>query len=123
MNVTELTVGQQRYRIVAIQRDGSWAAYAERPATGERFGLECTDASESLAVDRIRQWLEWQHEHTQALEALQAAGHSYHRTIAGSAFANETEGPTPIEMQKESLQRVEAARLALDAIRARRPNV
>src|ERR687887_107051 len=45
----------------------------------------------------------------------------YHRTIAGSAFANPTEGPTPLELQKESLEAVEAARVRLDEIRARQP--
>ena len=66
-------------------------------------------------------WLEWQHEHTAALEMLQQAERAYHRTVAGSAFASPTEGPSPIELQKESLDAVEAARLRLDDIRARRP--
>ena len=42
-------------------------------------------------------------------------------SVAGSAFANPTEGPTPLEMQKESLDDVEAARLRLDDVRARKP--
>ena len=66
-------------------------------------------------------WLEWQREHTAALEALQQAQRAYHRTIAGSAFASPTEGPSPVEMQKESLDAVEAARVRLDEIRARQP--
>jgi len=66
-------------------------------------------------------WLEWQREHAAALEALQQAQRAYHRTIAGSAFASPTEGPSPIEMQKESLDAVEAARVRLDEIRARQP--
>jgi hypothetical protein len=66
-------------------------------------------------------WLEWQREHAAALEALQQAQRAYHRTIAGSAFASPTEGPSPIEMQKESLDAVEAARVRLDEIRGRRP--
>jgi len=66
-------------------------------------------------------WLEWQHDHAAALEALQQAERAYHRTVAGSAFASPTEGPSPIELQKESLDAVEAARLRLDAVRARRP--
>ena len=67
-------------------------------------------------------WLVWQREHTAALEALQEAQRAYHRTIAGSAFASPTEGPTAIELQKESLDVVEAARVRLDEIRARRPD-
>jgi hypothetical protein len=66
-------------------------------------------------------WLEWQREHAAALEALQQAQRAYHRTIAGSAFASPTEGPSPVEMQKESLAAVEAARVRLDEIRARQP--
>ena len=68
-------------------------------------------------------WLAWQREHTAALEALQQAQRAYHRTIAGSAFASPTEGPTPIELQRESLDLVEAARVRLDAIRARQPEM
>ena len=66
-------------------------------------------------------WLEWQREHTVALGALQEAQRAYHRTIAGSAFASPTEGATAIELQKESLDVVEAARVRLDEIRLRKP--
>jgi hypothetical protein len=66
-------------------------------------------------------WLAWQREHAAALEALQQAQRAYHRTIAGSAFANPTEGPGALEIQKESLDLVEAARVRLDELRARKP--
>lgn len=66
-------------------------------------------------------WLEWQREHTAALEALQQAQRAYHRTIAGSAFASPTEGPSASELQTESLDAVEAARIRLDGIRQRKP--
>ena len=66
-------------------------------------------------------WQAWQREHTAALEALQQAQRAYHRTIAGSAFASPTEGPTAIELQQESLHTLEAARVRLDEIRARQP--
>ena len=66
-------------------------------------------------------WLEWQTEHTAALEALQQVQRAYHRTIAGSAFASRTEGPSAIELQKESLEAMEAARIRLDGVRARKP--
>jgi hypothetical protein len=71
--------------------------------------------------DTSDRWLEWQREHAAALEALQQAQRAYHRTIAGSAFASPTEGPTAVEVQKESLEAVEAARLRLDEIRSRKP--
>ena len=109
------------YRISASQRDGQWIAFAERADTGDRFGIECAGPSEAEAVDRLSRWLEWQSEHTAALAALQRAEHAYHRTIAGSAFASPTEGPSAIELQKESLEQVEEARVRLDDVRARKP--
>jgi hypothetical protein len=66
-------------------------------------------------------WQEWQREHAAALEALQQAQRAYHRVIAGSAFASPTEGPTPIELQKDALDALEAARVRLDEIRQRKP--
>lgn len=110
-----------QYRIVVERRDAQWVAHAERPDTGERFGVECAGSTESEAADRMRRWLEWQREHAAALEALQQAERAYHRTIAGSAFASAAEDPSAVELQKESLDQVEAARVRLDEIRARRP--
>jgi len=56
--------------------------------------------------------------------ALQEAQHVYHRTVAKSAFAGVAEGPTVAEnaeMQQGSLEVLQAARLHLDEVRARRP--
>jgi hypothetical protein len=117
-----ITVGQTRYRLICAQRDGQWLARAERDDTGDPFGVECSGPTEEDATRRLRRWLEWQSEHAAALEALQQAERAYHRTIAGSAFASPTEGPSAIELQKESLDSVEAARLRLDQVRARRPD-
>ena len=117
----EISIGAVRYRIPATGRDGQWIARAERTDTGKRFGIECAGASPDEAVGCVERWLAWQHEHVAALEDLQRAERAYHRTIAGSAFASPTEGPSAIEMQKESLEAVEAARIRLDEIRARRP--
>jgi hypothetical protein len=117
----EISIGPVRYRIVATGRDGQFVARAERADTGDRFGIECTGASADAAADRLSRWLEWQHDHAAALEELQRAEGAYHRTIAGSAFASPIEGPSALEMQKESLEAVEEARRTLDEIRARRP--
>jgi hypothetical protein len=117
----EISIGDRRFRIHAAEREGKWLAYAERVDTGDRFGIECAGETEVDAIDRIARWLDWQSEHTAALEALQQAERAYHRTIAGSAFANTTEGPTAIELQKESLEEVEAARVRLDEVRLRKP--
>jgi hypothetical protein len=109
------------YRIEASTREGQWVARARRQDTGDPFGVEFTGATEAEAVGRLIKWLDWQQEHTAALESLQTAEQAYHRTIAGSAFASATEGPSAIEMQKDSLDAVEAARVRLDEVRARKP--
>jgi hypothetical protein len=109
------------YRIKTSQRERQWIAHAEDVDSGDRFGIECAGATEREALDRLTCWLEWQAEHTAALRALQAAETAYHRTIAGSAFASVTDGPSPTELQKESLDALEAARLRLDEVRGRKP--
>src|SRR5262245_16939977 len=119
--VKEISVGDGRYRLVAVERGAEWIAHAERAETGDRFGIECSGRTDADAVNRLADWLVWQGEHAAALEALQQAERAYHRTIAGSAFANPTEGPTAIELQQESLRDVESARVRLDEVRARRP--
>ena len=116
----EISVGDRQYCIVAVERDGEWTARAEDIATGERFGIECTGRTDTGAIEGLVQWLTWQHEHASALDALQEAERAYHRTIACSAFASPTEGPTAIELQKETFKKVEAARVRLDEVRARR---
>jgi len=117
----QVTVAGTTYRILASQRGGQWIAYAAREADGERFGIECAADSEGAARERIASWLGWQAEHAAALQALQQAEQAYHRTIAGSAFASPTEGPSAVEMQRDALEAVEAARVRLDDIRARKP--
>ena len=120
--MNSITIGATRYRLVCVQRDGHWLSHAEREDNGDPFGVECSGATEAEAAARVTRWLEWQAEHAGALDALQQAERAYHRTIAGSAFASPTEGPSAIEMQKESLDAVEAARVRLDEVRARRPD-
>ena len=115
-----VTVGSISYRLVATMRDGQPVVHAERSDNGDRFGIECSGASEDEAASRLTVWLEWQSEHRAALDALQSAERAYHRTIAGSAFASPIEGPTAIELQKEALDAVEASRIRLDEIRARK---
>jgi hypothetical protein len=119
--VTLVAVGGVRYRLSAVERDGRWMASAARDDTGDPFGVECDGSTADEATARLTRWLEWQAEHASALADLQQAERAYHRTIAGSAFASPSEGPSAVEMQKESLEALEAARVRLDEIRARRP--
>jgi hypothetical protein len=118
----EITIAGRRFGVVCETRDAQCFARALSAETGDPFGVECSAATEDQAVARLSHWLEWQAEHASALAELQQAERAYHRTIAGSAFVSAIEGPSAIEMQKESLAAVEAARLRLDAIRARRPD-
>ncbi len=62
------------------------------------------------------EWLAWQREHTAALEALQQAQRTYHRTLADTAFTNPA-----AERPEDALEQLEAARVRLDGVRARRP--
>jgi hypothetical protein len=117
----QVSIGDRRFNLTAIERGGQWIAHAVREDNGDRFGIECSGESEADAIGRLTEWLEWQHEHAAALDALQRAEREYHRTIAGSAFVNPTEGPSALEQQKESLEAVEAARVRLDEVRARQP--
>jgi hypothetical protein len=64
---------------------------------------------------------QWQREHAKALEELQEAQRGYHRTVAATAFQGATEEPTAEEMRRASLEALDAARIRLDAVRARRP--
>lgn len=66
-------------------------------------------------------WLEWQREHTDALQALQEAQRMYHRVVSGSAFAGEAGASW--DAQKASLQTIDAARVRLDEVRGRQPRV
>jgi hypothetical protein len=118
----QITIGEMRLRLIGAERDGQWIAHAEREDNGDPFGIECSGVNEEDALARLTRWLQWQGEHAAALEELQRAERAYHRTIAGSAFASPTEGPSAIELQKESLEAVEAARVRLDEVRARRPD-
>jgi hypothetical protein len=119
--VRHVTIGGTRYALSARAHDGRWFSTALRAEDGERFGIECAGETEDEALDRLAEWIDWQHEHAAALESLQQAERAYHRTIAGSAFASSLEGPSAVEMQKESLEQVETARVRLDQVRARRP--
>jgi len=66
-------------------------------------------------------FVQWQREHAAALERLQEAQRVYHRTVAATAFQGTTEEPSAEEMRRASLEALDAARIRLDEVRARRP--
>jgi hypothetical protein len=117
----QISIGDRQYRIVVTERDGRWIARAVRTDSGDRFGIECAGVSDDEAAARLTRWLLWQHQHTAALENLQAAERAYHRTVAGSAFAERVDGPATVDTQKASLDAVEAARIRLDEVRGQNP--
>ena len=116
-----VTVGDIDYRIVTVEQGETSSAHAVRTDTGERFGIEATAASAEEAQQALVRWLEWQHDHTRALESLQQAERVYHRTMAGAAFA--TPDAVSADDTRAALEQVNAAREILDQVRARRPSV
>jgi hypothetical protein len=111
------------YRVIAVERKGQWVARAEASNTGRSYGIECSGASRTEAVERLTLWLEWQQAHAGALAALQSAERAYHRSVTHNAFASPAAASSSLKLRKASLDRVEAARLRLDDIRARRPDI
>lgn len=63
----------------------------------------------------------WRREHASALADLQDAQRAYHRAVAAAAFPDATEAPSAEEMRRASLEALDAARIRLDEVRARRP--
>jgi hypothetical protein len=63
----------------------------------------------------------WQRDHAAALAELQEAQRVYHRTVAATAFAGAAERPSGEEMRRASLEALDAARITLDDVRARKP--
>lgn len=117
----ELTLGSTTYRLVSAPHGDRFVAHAERTDNNERFGVEATGATADEAEHRLERWLEWQHEHMQALEVLQQAERLYHRAMAGAAFATPADGADG--ESRASLESVNEARQHLDQVRARRPDV
>lgn len=64
-------------------------------------------------------WMRWQHEHAEALRALQDAQRAYHRLASERGFAGENE--VLRRETSEALQRVDQVRRRLDEVRSRQP--
>jgi hypothetical protein len=117
-----LVVGGQAFLIRTIVREGTFTAYALRVETGDRFGSNFSGATEAEAVAGVTRWLEWQRDHSAALDALQRAERIYHRSVADHAFAPRGEDDARLRARRESLELVESARARLDAVRAGCPS-
>lgn len=115
-----VVVGGRSYRIRRARRGDLWTAFAARVESGDRYGPDFAAPSEDEAARAVERWLEWQHEHLAALEALQSAERAYHRSMAEQAFGSLPDG-TADRRLREALDDVERLRIRLDGIRARRP--
>ena len=116
-----LQFGPTSYQLFAREQSGSFLAYACRGDSEERYGIETVGTSAADAISKLTRWLEWQHQHTDALERLQDAERGYHRKMASAAFADDRTGVDTA--RKQALETMTAARNHLDDVRARRPNV
>src|SRR2546425_13172546 len=67
----EISIGDVRYRIVTVERDGQWIAHAERVDTGGRFGTECRGGTPRAASERPEGSAARESEGTTGLEALE----------------------------------------------------
>ena len=74
-----------------------------------------------MTTGPIETFAQWQREHAAALEELQDAQRAYHRTVAATAFQGAADEPSAEEMRRASLEALDAARIKLDEVRARRP--
>jgi len=117
----DLRLGETTYTLHAIEREGVWIAEARKGPSGMRAGPPATASTAEDAIARLVRWLEWQRDHEGALIALQTAEQTYHRAIAGSAFASGLAEAT--EVQQEALRRIEEARVRLEEIRQDQPHV
>ena len=109
------------HRVVTVERAGRWLAFAVDERTGDRYGVEVAGESEADVAAKLTRWLEWQGNHSAALEELQHAERAYHRVLAGSAFGDAGSAADADAVRVDTLAALERARVRLDDIRARRP--
>jgi hypothetical protein len=117
--MTRVEIGGVSYRLFALPSEGRWVARAFKANSGERFGVDACGPTESAAVQGLREWLEWHHDHVAALEALRRAERAYHRAVTDAAFPGS--GADALTTGKAPLEQLDSARAALDSVRARRP--
>ena len=65
-----ITIGDRTYRVIVTPRDGNWIARAEHTDSNDPFGVECSGATETAAVERLIEWLTWQRFSTQDVDCL-----------------------------------------------------
>jgi hypothetical protein len=108
------------YRVHLAEDEGVWTATARRLDTGDTFGPPVPADAADEAAEQLARWLEWQRAHTTALQALQAAEHTYHRLTA-DRFANPTLTSGPASAARDALVRLDDLRRELDRVRGQKP--
>ena len=83
------------FRVHLTEDDGVWVATARRLDTGDAFGPPVPGDRADEAAESLASWLEWQHAHTHALQALQTAETS-------------TTGWRPIGLQSLTTRRIDS---------------
>ena len=117
----EVTVRNTNYRLFVLAAEDQFVARAFRADTGDRFGVDVAAHTEAAALQRLTAWLEWHHDHLNALDALRAAERAYHRAVATSAFVVQPDAHVQSEGEERSIEALDRARVALDEVRARQP--
>jgi hypothetical protein len=106
------------YRVQLTEDEGIWVATARRLDSGDTFGPPIPADRAEEAADQLARWLQWQHAHAAALQALQSAESTYHR-LSADRFAAATE--TDRMALRAALAEIDERRRDLDEVRARRP--
>jgi hypothetical protein len=107
------------YRVQLTEDEGVWVATARRLDTGDAFGPPVPADLAEEAAELLVRWIEWQHAHTLALSALQAAASTYHR-LAADVFSAPHDDESRAA-RREALVHVDDLRRQLDEVREQRP--
>lgn len=110
-----------RYRVERVQEAGQWTAFLVETTSGHRVGVTFRGATEAEAVARVERWTAWQRDHDVALQRLQAAVRDYHRAETEGGLTAMHEDMADDERRLTALERLDRARVELDAVRRRRP--
>ena len=108
-------------RIIVQSIPGGVSAHLVDVLTGRQVGLTFRGATEAEAVARLERWRAWQRDHDAALERLQAALRAYHRAEAAGGVTRAREDIANDPRRLDALERLDRARVDLDAVRRRRP--
>jgi hypothetical protein len=109
-------------RVECIEEGGHWNAYLIDMGSHQRVGPTIRGTSEADAVARLERWAAWQRDHDAALRRLQQAVREYHRVETAGGLSALHEDMADDERRLKALERLDRARVDLDAVRRRRPS-